>query len=225
MTEKKIAILTSARLSSQRLPLKMVKEFCGTTLFDIACEKLEKCDLSEHAFVSLYDDDLKQIAKRYNVKIYNRSYESAHSDGPIEVIWDWHKFLQELGYDYYIMINSCLPMLSLGTINKFIAEFQKSPNDGLFAVKSVRDYLWHQDGTLLYPPTSPPIMNTKVAPPYYQALHALYGGSLLDLKNGKQMGDFTKGSPELMAFDDKLEFLDIDDQADWTIAESVYNGR
>ena len=41
-THDDICLIVQARLGSQRIPAKMLREFCGTTLVDILFEKLKK---------------------------------------------------------------------------------------------------------------------------------------------------------------------------------------
>ena len=52
-----IAVVIQARLGSQRVPGKMLKPFAGTTLMDIAIEKMlnSKVFTKEHFFVEFSD--------------------------------------------------------------------------------------------------------------------------------------------------------------------------
>ena len=51
-----IAVVIQARLSSQRIPQKMIKPFADTTLFDIAIQKVLQSDFipKENFFLSIY---------------------------------------------------------------------------------------------------------------------------------------------------------------------------
>jgi CMP-N-acetylneuraminic acid synthetase len=214
-----LLIFTQARLNSQRLPNKMLKKFGGRSLFDIACEKLAAVDFpSQHKWVSLYDEELKIIAKKHGINIYNRSQESANSDTNISNIWE----ICNLAYSNYVMFNPCLPFLKVETIERFIKKYEQLNFASLFGVKKFKDYLWGSNQELFFPPNTD-ILNTKDCEQLYLAAHALYAGRTFDIRNNIQLGDFKKGNPNLFVMEDKIECLDIDDDADWQIAESLWN--
>lgn len=203
----------------------MIKSFCGTTLIDILLKKFDNIQLLKNKFISLYDEELIDIAQKYSsVKIYRRSEKSATSDGPIDVIWEWAK---EFNYKFYIYVNACSPLLSEKTICDFIIYFLNSPHQSLFAVKKIRDYFWNENGELFLPKCKTTILNTKSKdlPTLYLAAHTLYAGRLDDIVAGVQLGDFSYGYPEIYPLNSKIEILDIDDKEDFQIAEAVYKEK
>jgi CMP-N-acetylneuraminic acid synthetase len=70
---KDICFILQSRINSKRLPKKIIREFAGTTLFNIAIEKLVNSELipNENIYCSLYDEELKDIAKDYPVNIFH----------------------------------------------------------------------------------------------------------------------------------------------------------
>jgi CMP-N-acetylneuraminic acid synthetase len=64
-----IAFLIQARLGSQRCPNKMSRPFADSTLLDIGISKLVESNMIPNAniYVSLYEQELKDIASRYPV--------------------------------------------------------------------------------------------------------------------------------------------------------------
>lgn len=214
-------VFTQARLNSQRLPRKMLLPFggAGNSLWNIACEKLDKITLpTRQKWVSVYEARLEDVAENYDVSIYWRSEASANSDTDVRVIWE---ICSRVNFDYYVMFNPCLPMLSVKTIEDFINHFLSIEADSLFGVVPVRDYFWDEAGELIFP-RGVTMLNTKEAPPLYKAAHALYAGRVEDIRNGIQLGDFSKGNPALYVMKNKLELLDVDDKEDFEIAEAVY---
>jgi spore coat polysaccharide biosynthesis protein SpsF (cytidylyltransferase family) len=73
---KEICFIVQARLNSQRIPNKMIKPFGNSNLFDILLKKLtsnQSIIPRSQLYVSVYENELKNIAKNYNVNIFNRS--------------------------------------------------------------------------------------------------------------------------------------------------------
>ena len=87
-----ICVLVQARLGSQRVPQKMIRPFAGTTLMDICLEKLSASSYipSENIISSVYEPELVEISERYPVQIFNRSEQSANSEGtPMTEMYEW----------------------------------------------------------------------------------------------------------------------------------------
>ena len=78
----KVGVIVQARLNSQRVPNKMIKQFGKSSLFEIMCEKLKKSTNipQKNIFVSVYEQQLIDIAKKSQMNIFVRSEESAFFD-------------------------------------------------------------------------------------------------------------------------------------------------
>ena len=74
-----ICLVVQARLSSQRVPNKMLRPFAGTTLIDILFEKLKKSSIipKENIYLSSYEKELKEVANKHGINVFNRSKESS----------------------------------------------------------------------------------------------------------------------------------------------------
>lgn len=222
MDKSNTFIFTQARLASQRLPRKMLLPFGSpaNSLWNIACSKLDQIDLpTRQKWVSVYESSLEDVAENYDVSVYWRSYQSAHSDNVVAEIWE---ICSAVDFDYYVMFNPCLPMLSVETIQDFLDYFMAIPEESLFGVVPVRDYFWDVSSGELVFPRGASMLNTKEAPPLYKAAHALYAGRVSDIRKNVQLGDFTKGNPALYEMKNKIELLDVDDAEDFKIAEAVW---
>ena len=84
-----ILFVIQARLNSQRVPQKMIRDFNGTNLFSIAIDKVldSKIIPKDNFYVSICEDKLIDIAESKGVNIYERSYESANNDNSIQKIY------------------------------------------------------------------------------------------------------------------------------------------
>lgn len=204
-----ICIVVQSRLSSQRVPGKMTRKFADTTLFDIACQKLNELSNDYGCIVSVYEQELKDIAKKYlGVDTYHRSKNSSECDSDVRLMYEW---CFSLSYKYVIMFNPCLPFLKTETILDFINKFCESDVESQFAVFPKKDYFWRTDGTMLNEwPEGQDLFNTKAVDYTLQAAHALYAGNVELLANkGIWMCKMPEECPSLYPVAEN-ECLDID---------------
>lgn len=225
----KICLMTQARLGSQRVPQKMIKPFAGTSLIDIALGKLEKSRSihPDDVYISVYEEELKNVVRKYNVNIFHRSKESAFSEGEsVQEIYEWWKPLMDQGYEYVVMVNACCPLLPIETIDGFIEAYIKSPHNGLFGVVAKKNYFWDKEGNLITNwNRSDGAMNTKVVEETYEAAHCLYAGKLEDIGNGIWMGDYSINNPSLYIIENEEEIFDIDYHWQFKQGEILYLNR
>ncbi len=215
-----ILFIVQARLGSQRIPQKMIRNFAGTTLVDIILRKVSLSIIpQENFFFSVYEPELVKIGNSHGVQIFHRSEKSAKSEGvPLTDIYEWHT----LPYKWVVLISGCNPLLQVATINRFIEHFIKSPYDSLFAVISKKTYFWGADGKCINPPSM--IMNTKEVSPIFEAAHCLYASPLKSISEGVWLGDFSKNNPELFIMP-ALEAWDIDEEWEFKVGEKLYEAR
>ena len=227
MTKKieDIAVIIQARLSSQRIPQKMIKPFAQTTLFDIAIQKVAKSSFvpKENFFLSIHERELIDIANKYGANIFLRSERSARSEGtPMPEMYEWW---DKLPFKYCVLVNGCAPFMKTETIDGFIQAYMASESDGMFGVMEKKNYFWNKQGELITPwPPDQACMNTKVVERTNEAAHCLYAGRMDLIKEGVWMGDFNDpGAIELYVMKEE-ECLDIDYPWQFNMCESLYLG-
>ena len=117
----------------------MLRSFADSTLFEIALDKILTSNFipQENFYASLYDDELKQIAKDKGVKIYHRSEESVGESNDTRVVSEWHN---KLNYKYFVSINPCCPLLRIKTIEALAQHYMNIPEKGLFGVHRVKNF-------------------------------------------------------------------------------------
>ena len=217
-----IAFVIQARLGSQRVPQKMIKDFCGTNLLDISLVKITSSKVpTSQFFVSAYEEELKDICRLRNINVFERSKESADSEGtPMSLMYEWWN---KLPFKYCILINACAPFMKSETIEKFTEAYINSSSDGMFGVMEKKNYFWNKNYELVSPwPEGQAVMNTKFVEETYEAAHCLYAGRMDKIGDGIWMGDFNKpGDIELFPMKEK-ECLDIDYQWQFDMCESLY---
>ena len=207
-------LIVQARLSSQRVPHKMIEPLGTKSLFEIMCEKLSrpKTISPKDIFVSVYEDELIQIAEKYYLNIHKRSKESAYfdGDGSVSVMYDWW---DKLPFDYVVLVSACLPFLKLETIESFFKEYLNTEKNGMLGVIEKKTYYWNENKKLITKKFERSgNMNTKLVETTYEAAHCLYGGKTKLIGDGVWMGDFTKDEIELFPIEER-ECFDVD--YDW----------
>ena len=220
----KICVVVQARLNSQRIEKKMIRPFADTTLMDICIKKiLDSKVVDKNGFyLSLYEGELKDIAKKYNANIFHRSRESAFSEGtPMTLMYEWWN---KLPYDYCILVNACAPFLKASTIDNFIKTYMESDSDGMFGVVEKKNYFWNSNGEILTPLTEA-VMNTKTVKRTYEAAHCLYAGRMDKIGQGVWMGNFNnKEEIELFSMEEE-ECLDIDYEWQFQLCEQLFEAK
>ena len=220
----RVGFIIQARLGSERLPRKMLRPFAGTTLLDIALEKIKRSSIIplSNFHLAVHEDELVSVGHRHDVQIFHRSVRSARGEDLLEV-YEWH---DRLPYDFIVKINACAPLLPVSTIDEFVRAYLASPRDGLFGVIREQDYYWNADGILVTPwPAQLKIMNTKRVEVTYRAAHCLYAGRRALIGEGVWMGTFrTPGDPDLFPMD-PLQAFDIDHLWQFEMCEAYYERR
>lgn len=220
-----ILFLAQARLSSERLPNKMIKPFAGTSLVEITCEKVTRSKVipRDNFYLSAYDKEIKDVATKYGLNIYHRSEKSAKSEGPMQEVMEYH---DKLPYKYVVVISACHPLLTIETIDSFVEEYVKSEHEGMFAVVGKNNYFWNEEGELITEWPDSDVLDTKKVGVTYEAAHCLYAGRMDKIKEGIWMGEapFQKNKPAIFPVPEQ-EIFDIDYGWEFDVAEALYKER
>tara|TARA_B100000287_G_C20639774_1_gene783037 strand:+ start:1095 stop:1775 length:681 start_codon:yes stop_codon:yes gene_type:complete len=220
-----ILFIIQARLNSQRVPNKMLKSIGGSNLFEISIDKILNSSIipKNNFYVSVYEQELLNIANKKGVNVYKRSYESANNDNNLQKIYEWH---DKLPFKYVIKINGCSPLLKTKTIDGFVREFINQKEENLFGAIKTQDYYWNKEGKLITPwPQDQTIMNTKAVEVTYKAAHVLYASRLDLISQNKFMGDFNTENGIKLYPMDELECFDIDYDWQFNIAKNLIKNK
>tara|TARA_E500000318_G_C3566908_1_gene216093 strand:+ start:1497 stop:2186 length:690 start_codon:yes stop_codon:yes gene_type:complete len=220
-----ICFIVQARLNSERVPNKMVRDFSGTTLTNLVLDKLVSIESipNHQIYLSVHEKELLDIGSKYPINIFKRSFESANVDSGITTLFEWWN---KLPYKYVIMVSGCAPLLSVNTIENFIEHYLSSSHDGLFAVVEKKNYFWNKKGILLNSwPKGQDLLNTKAVEPTYEAAHTLYASKLELIGKGKWVGTWTVlNDPELFVMKE-YETFDIDYEWQFLLGETIFRQK
>lgn len=222
---KDVCFIIQARLSSERVPRKMMKPFAGTSLVEIACKKINQSKVIPRSnfFFSAYEDEIKDVVNKNNLQIFHRSKESAFSEGPMQQVMEYH---DKLDFKYSVVISACCPLLTIETIDSFVEHYLKSSHEGLFGVIEKKNYFWDKNHEMITEWPDCDVLNTKEVGITYEAAHCLYAGRLDTIKDGVWMArpPFTKNKPELFVVPE-FETFDIDYSWQFSVAEALYKNK
>lgn len=221
-----ILFIVQARLGSTRINKKMIRPFASTNLFEVVIKKILKSRIipKEQFYVSIYEDELKEIADKYNINIYNRSEFSAYAEKNIKNMLEWW---DKLPFKYVVMISACHPFLQTYTIDKFVRHYISNVSTGMFGVIKRKNYFWNDKGKLLNKwPDGYELLNTKAVEETYEAAHCLYASKMDDIGQGKWVGNWKNINDnwhDIVLFPiEEKEALDIDYPWQFKMLEAWY---
>lgn len=102
-------LIVHGRLGSKRCERKLVRPFAGTTLIEVALEKLDALDTDLSRYFAAGEPELERIARRHpNVQYVERPPEALTVDGPPSVVCS---HLNRLPETHFVLINPCHPLV------------------------------------------------------------------------------------------------------------------
>ncbi len=207
---------------SKRVPNKNLRAFCGKPLYHWIMQTLLLSPYIEMVYVdtdadAIANDVFENFPER--VEIIRRPSAICGDFVSMNVIIE-HDLSQIQG-DYYLQTHSTNPLLRTETINRAIEQFKSaSGHDSLFGVNRIQTRLYDQGGKPLNH-DSAVMLRSQDLPPIYEENSNLYLFSRSSFYKKKlRIGD----KPILFEIP-KLEAVDIDEEADFQLAEQICKSR
>ena len=220
---KSIALVVNARLDSTRVPNKMIRPFAGTTLIDIALNKLNvlsQLNIFDGPYLAAYDKELLyKCSSDYDyVKIIERGEEEV-SKGIVDVETRF-KYFQYIESDYVMLLNPCCPLVSELTILKAYYYFQDNDHKSYTSAIKTRDWIFDMDSTAITRTDSSNVATNK-GDYFYKATHMFH---IIDRKRFIDTGKiwtFTEDDPHCVLVPEN-EFYDVDTEDEFHMTEFAY---
>jgi len=134
ISKLKIIAMIPARKGSQRLKWKNLALLDGKPLISYAIEAAQKSKMFSKIIVNSEDKVFKEIARKYGVEFYHRSFHLASSAAKSdEVVYD---FLKHNPCDILTWVNPTSPLQPAEEIQDVLYYFQKNNLDTLITVKN-----------------------------------------------------------------------------------------
>lgn len=211
-----IAIWSCARLTSERCPKKMIKNFCGTSLTDIFLKKMEKLQKNGiNVFFGGYDQIFKKKCEKYGIPFVQRTKKSSNSEKASEI----YKFLNDQKFDFLLQVNACMPLLKVETILSFLKECEKVKKPA-FAVYEVNNYFMSSLNKPYNFNSKIKTINTKYVKKAKEFAHCFYFFKKEYFKKNGWYWNWNKVN--YITVPKSIETFDIDTEEDFEIAKLLY---
>ncbi len=207
------------RHSSERVPGKNYRTFGDRPLFHHIVATL--LDVP-HVRTVVIDTDSptvrEQCAEHFpTVVVLDRPEHLLGGEVPMTAVLQYDA--SQAPSDWYLQTHSTNPLLKASTITRGIEalEAQLDRHDSLMSVTRLQTRLYDTDGRAMnHDPAV--LLRTQDLPPVYEENSNLYLFTAAQITGGRRSGD----SPMLFEVD-PLEALDIDEEHDFVLAETLYN--
>lgn len=214
-----IAVVINARLESRRLPRKLLDPFAGTSLLEIALEKIDRIDFVAHRYLAVAEDELKRLVTHYpNVELLERRPEAVRQGyHDHRVIWEHYGRVQS---DYIFWLNPCSPMLSVDTVKKAVDRVLTTQHNSYTAVCRTRDWIFDENGESVTN-KDPGMQSTNHSKQYFRATHCFHVINKQFFVTTGQIWTLTKNDPSLIEMPEE-ETYDVNTPMEFRIAEAAY---
>jgi spore coat polysaccharide biosynthesis protein SpsF len=121
-----IGIITQARMTSSRLPGKILKEISGKSLLDFHIERLRKAgfDIAIATTINDTDDPVVSFAEKRNIPV--------HRGNENNVLSRFYETAKKFNYEVIVRVTSDCPLIDPHLIRNSIEKYLKMNNDLLY---------------------------------------------------------------------------------------------
>jgi CMP-N-acetylneuraminic acid synthetase len=214
-----VAVVINARLESSRLPNKLVLPFSGSSLIEVALAKLSAVRVREK-YLAAYDPEIIELYKKYeNTVGLLRRKKSAVTKGqvPHRVAFAHYEMVEA---PYIMVMNPCHPLTTPSTYEMAIDKFGACDAISLTSVVKKINIFFGADGRMINRSDESEV-KTHNQSPVFEMAHVFHIFPKDVFLSTGQLWNYTLANPKLYEVT-KLEALDVDDQEDFDICESIF---
>lgn len=220
--QKSISVIVNARLESTRLHRKLLRPFAGTTLIDIALEKMNRMDFFENRYLAVAENELAERADQYpNVTLLRRSPEAVKPGfGKPEVIYEHYK---RVSSDYIFWLNPCHALLTIETVVRSLKIFQETDYNSYTSVVQTTEWLFDEQGEPVTNRNSD-MYSTHHSNRFFKAAHSFHIFNKAFFNKTGKLWTMMRNDPHLIEIPEKENF-DSDTPVQFETAQAVYLSR
>jgi len=218
----RIVALVPMRHTSERVPGKNYRLFQGRPLYHYITQTLLTCPEIDMVAIDTDSPAIIEDATRHfpDVSLLKRPERLRAGEIPMnEVLLNT---TAQVEADFYLQTHSTNPLLTGATISRAIQTFlgAQSDYDSLFGVTRLQTRLWDSNTKPLNHDPSI-LLRTQDLPPIYEENSCIYifSREILVKENNRL------GTHPLMFEIDHFEAVDIDEEIDFVMAETLYRQR
>jgi CMP-N-acetylneuraminic acid synthetase/spore coat polysaccharide biosynthesis predicted glycosyltransferase SpsG len=215
-----VVAIIPARGGSRGIPRKNVRLLCGKPLIAYTIEAALSSKLIDRVVVSTEDEEIAEVSRIYGADIVQRPPELARDDVTLDpVIFHAVKAIEKREnqrYELVVTIQPTSPLLSKRTIDKALNIMLGSNYDTLISVTPEPHIYWMLGTNKTPVPLYPERKNRQQLEPIFRET-----GALLICKRDVMSKESRIGTKVCLFEIPKEEASDIDDYADWWVAENL----
>ncbi len=205
------------RHSSERVPGKNYRPFNGVPLFHHIVTTLLRVDRISEVVIDTDSPTVsEQVAEHFpSVRVLNRPEHLLGGDVPMTDVLRHDASV--VASDWYLQTHTTNPLLRAATIDRALDALEAGlgEHDSLFTVTRLQTRLYDAAGRAMnHDPAV--LLRTQDLPPVFEENSNLYVFSAEQIAAGRRMGD----RPLLFEVD-PLEAVDIDEEHDFVLAETL----
>ena len=212
-----IKALIPVRKNSQRVKDKNVRLFAGSSLLEIKINQLKRISGIEEVCVNSDCEEMLNIAERLGATAILRDPYYASNDVPMNEVWK--NMAENMVCETILYTNVTNPLVRDTSYSEIIKLWElglPGEYDSITTVHAIQEYLWFAGRSVNYDAAAHP--RSQDLPIYYGlnfAVSVIPKSLLVTRKSiiGHNFFPYTL---------DKIEAIDIDDEVDMTVAESLY---
>ena len=216
----KVTALLPMKGHSERVPNKNMRLFAGRSLYHCVAKVLQESDYIESIIVNTDSDIIAEDATKHfsKVKIHVRPENIRGDLVPMNDVIAYD--LENADGENFLQSHSTNPLLKKETLERGIEDYFLSLNkyDSIFSVTRLQTRLyWSSGKPVNHNPEE--LIRTQELPPVYEGNSNFY---IFSKTSFKRAGNRRIGLSPKMFVMDKIEAIDIDEESDFKIAESLY---
>ena len=219
MTGKSVAAVVPMRHDSERVKGKNFRDFGGKPLFWHVIKCLQACKSISQIIIDTDSEVVQQEARKYFPDVTLLLRPEHLRDGGVPMNDVLLNTIGQVEADFYLQTHSTNPLLRPNTVSAAISQFLSlyPMYDSLFGVTRLQTRIWDELARAVN--HNPAILlRTQDLPPVYEENSCLY----IFTKEIIEQRHNRIGSRPLLFEIEKREATDIDDEADFEIAEMLY---
>lgn len=220
MSTGKLIALLPMKGHSERVPNKNLRDFYGGPLYHRVMESLLASRWVAQVAIDTDSQAIAADARKHfgRVSVIDRP-EAIRGDFVSMNTIIAHD-LSELPGEHFLQTHSTNPLLTSGTVDRAIETYFESldRHDSLFSVTRLQTRLYWKDGSPVnHNPAE--LLRTQDLPPVFEENSNLY---IFSRSSFGRAGQKRIGQRPLMFEMDRLEAVDIDEEADFRVAEILF---
>jgi len=213
---KEIIGLIPVKGSSERVPMKNLRKFSDSSLFELKLSQLSKARGFEKIIVSSEEDKILSIAEKKGFGVHERDSKYSTSDIPMSDVYSY--IASEIDGENIAWINVTNPLADSDCYTNAVNAYRNMDvkYDCLLSVSEVQDYLFHEGYPVNFKPNPWPKSQDLSG-----VLEMTFVINILKRQDMVKWGSCVGSSPYFYHLS-KIESWDIDFQEDFDFCEMIH---